>query len=517
MYKVLLVDDESMARTGLRHFFDWDLNGFKIVGEASNGQKALQWIENQEVDILITDISMPVMDGLELTRWTRKVSPQTKIILLSSYNDFEYAREGIRLGASDYLLKPTLENENLSQTLEKVKRQIIQEREKSGLIEFRSKCFAEERTLLKWLANESLGNGKIEVLSEGCRIVVCSLDTKQQMKKGGGYMEFVMEEAQNIFYRLFKKGVAVRGAFDQIVLLLPTDEEQHFTTSLGPFKNGLQELGVSFTLGVSMPLALPVQVSKAYEQAVQAVERGFFQGLGAIYSYTPLLELRTAQTAVYFKTLKDTLKRYVCDGFRQKAEDCLNEIINQWVYEQKTASEVIREAHELLYLLHALNPEAMQPVDRLTALSMLETVEEVKEWTFGIFTDFWSEKKNADPAESSSGENRIHQHMVAKAIEYIQSNYAKAISLHDVAKRVNMSKNYFSEVFKKVTGQNFVDYLIQLRLNRSKELLQDPTLKVYEVAEMSGFSDVKYFSKLFKKVMQISPTDYREEYLQNNG
>lgn len=516
MFKVLLVDDESMARTGLRHFFDWDTNGFKIVGEASNGQKALRWIENQEVDILITDISMPIMDGLELTRWTKKVSPQTKIILLSSYNDFEYAREGIRLGASDYLLKPTLENENLSQALEKVTRQVVQEREKSGILEFRSKRISEERTFLKWLAGESAGDGKIEALSEACRIVACSLDTKQQVKKDGCCMEIIMEEAQNIFYRMFKKGVAVRGAFEQIVLLLPLEEEHKFTASLAQFKYGLQELGVSFTLGVSMPLSQPVHVPEAYKQAVQAVERGFFQGLGAIYSYTPLLELRTVQTAVYFKTLKDTLKRYASDGYRHKAEDSLHEIAGRWMYGQSTAREVIRQAHELLYLFHVLSPENIQPVDRLYTLNMLETAMEVKEWILGIFAELWSEKSTGQ-AEASFGENRIHQRVVAKAIEYMQSNYAEAISLHDVAKRVNMSKNYFSEVFKKVTGQNFVDYLIQLRLNRSKDLLQDPAFKVYEVADMSGFSDVKYFSKLFKKFMQISPTDYREEYIRKNG
>ncbi|KIL42365.1 hypothetical protein SD70_02095 [Gordoniibacillus kamchatkensis] len=517
MFKVLLVDDEAMARTGLRHFFDWDSSGFKIVGEASNGQKALRWIEDQEVDILITDISMPVMDGLELTRWTRKVSPQTKIILLSSYNDFEFAREGIRLGASDYLLKPTLENENLSQALEKVTRQVIEEREKNGILEFRSKRLSEERTLLKWLAGESAADENIVTLSEVCRVVVCSLDSKQQMKKDGIYMEIIMEEAQNIFYRMFKQGVAVRGAFDQIVLLLPLDENNKFISLLEKFKHGLQELGVSFTLGVSMPLSQPVHVPEAYTQAVQAVERGFFQELGAIYYYSPVLELRTMQSAVYFKTLKDTLKRYVSDGFRHKAYDCLQEITGQWMYGQSTVREVMRQAQELLYLFHVLSPDTFQPVDRLCTLNMLETAEEVKEWIFGIFAELWCEKKNAQQAEACFGENRIHQRVVAKAIEYIQAHYAEAISLRDVAKTVNMSKNYFSEVFKKVTGQNFVDYLIQLRLNRSKDLLQDSALKVYEVAEMSGFSDVKYFSKLFKKVMQISPTDYREEYFRKNG
>lgn len=122
MYRVLLVDDEKIARIGLRTTFDWERHGFTLVGEASNGQNAMKWIQNQEIDILITDIAMPVMDGLELTRKTKELCPWVKVLLLSCHNDFEYVREGIRLGASDYILKPTLNSDSLITVLNQMKK-----------------------------------------------------------------------------------------------------------------------------------------------------------------------------------------------------------------------------------------------------------------------------------------------------------------------------------------------------------------------------------------------------------
>lgn len=269
MYRVLLVDDEAIARTGLRSTFEWEKKGFQIVGEASNGQKAMKWIENNEVDILITDIAMPVMCGLELTRKTRELCPRVKVLLLSCHNDFHYVREGLRLGASDYLLKPTMETEDLEEVLEKMKVQIEKEKE---------------------------------------------------------------------------------------------------------FKNFQQ----------------------AYQNAEKAVQPQLFHGSAG-----------------------------------------------------------------------AGNLE----------------VEE---------------------------ENRFHQRVVQTAMKFINAHYTEIVSLQDAADHVSMSKNYFSELFKRVTGQNFIDYLIQLRLNRAKELLKTTTLKIYEVADISGFNDVKYFSKLFKKVENMCPAEYRE-------
>ncbi|GAE08262.1 response regulator [Paenibacillus sp. JCM 10914] len=135
MYRVLLVDDESMARTGLRETFDWEKHGYRLVGEASNGSKAMKWIISGEVDILITDIAMPVMNGLELTRRTKELCPWVKVLLLSCHSDFEFVREGIRLGASDYILKPTLDSDALRHVLDQMRQRLEEERETQKILD----------------------------------------------------------------------------------------------------------------------------------------------------------------------------------------------------------------------------------------------------------------------------------------------------------------------------------------------------------------------------------------------
>ncbi|KHF35425.1 putative response regulatory protein [Paenibacillus sp. P1XP2] len=267
MYKVLLVDDEAIARMGIRSTFDWEVNGFELVGEASNGQRAMKWVESKEIDILITDIAMPVMDGLELARRTREICPWVKVLLLSCHSDFEYVREGIRLGAFDYILKPMLSAESLKTVLYEMRHSLQKEKEDHRILE--------------------------------------------QYKE--------------------------KNSADTAVAV--------------------------------MPLPLPA--------------------------------------------------------------DC-------------------------------------------------------------------------PPPDKS-----LHQRIVQQAVEYISEHFTESISLQQVADKVCVSRNYFSEMFKRVTGHNFIDYLITLRVNRAKELLQNPTLKVYEVAEMSGFNDTKHFSKQFKKVVGLTPAEFQ--------
>ncbi|MFC5649512.1 response regulator [Paenibacillus solisilvae] len=291
MCRVLLVDDEFIARVGLRTTFDWEGNGYKLVGEAANGLRAMKWIENREVDILITDIAMPVMDGLELVRRTRELCPWVKVLLLSCHSDFDYVREGIRLGASDYILKPTLNSDSLKTILDSMREKLQEEQENRKLLD--------------------------------------------------KYREQQLAEQQ---------------------------EEQE------------------------KPMIPAIQGNERADRSLLRVEASF------------------------------------------------NEL----------------------------------------------------------------------PAAHDTGipDITLHQRIVMQAVQFMTEHFIEPISLQQVADEVNVSRNYFSEIFKKVTGTNFIDYLITLRVNRAKELLAASTLRVYEVAEQSGFNDVKHFSKQFKKIVGLSPAEF---------
>ncbi|WP_025852751.1 response regulator transcription factor [Paenibacillus ehimensis] len=518
MFRVLLVDDEPIARIGLRTTFDWESNGLRLVGEASNGKRAMLWIERNEVDILITDIAMPVMDGLELMRAAREKNPLIKVVLLSCHNDFEYVREGIRLGASDYLLKPTLETADLKSVLDKLKEQISLERKKEELYlrqELSGKRIETEKALVKLLGGEELPSDlRTELcwLEERYRVVVCLLDgaAKLRAEEGGVFIEIMLDEVQASYYEHRGQGVAFRVCADKLVLAVPDEGDQEaFRHSIESFQTVLKQKGYGFTMGISSRVQGCGLLKRAYREGEETARLRFYFGPGSVsfYSGAPLRKPLPEDAEGCRNALKETMR----EGFRDKAALYVERILRYWTCEYRTPAEVMREAQELLSLFHLSKGYGLVPIEQTEAVRMMESVEEMRAFLWSAFEAVWMSE---DEMEEEYG---FHRRIIEKAIDYMKSNFTKALSLQDVADHVAVSKNYFSEMFKRVTGQNFIDYLIHLRLKRSSVLLQTTALKVYEVAEMSGFNDVKYFSKVFKKTMKMSPAEFRERRGGNFG
>ncbi|UUZ95489.1 response regulator [Paenibacillus sp. P25] len=513
MYRVLLVDDEPFARMGLRATFDWEGNGFRLVGEASNGKNALPWIERNEVDILITDIAMPVMDGLELIRTARERCPQMKFILLSRHSDFAYVREGMRMGASDYLLKPTLEPADLKEVLAKVVDQITEDRKINELYakqELSGKRLELEKAFAKLLVGEPAPlpwNEELPWLKDGYRIILCLLDGAGHLRSedGGVFMEIMIEEAQESFYGMAEDGIAFRGGADQLVLVVPEPPvwEEYLKSVLTCFHAALKARGFSFTLGISGKYQGIERFKQAITEGRHAVKRRFYEGPGGIYPY--MTDCGGAAGIEESKLLLSRFKASLRDAEKEQALRDLEGLFRRWSSHRPAPLQVKREAQEPLTLFHLLKDNRTVPIEQIEALRYIETVEEVKGWIRAAFEALWK------PEEETEEESGFHRRIVGRAIDYLKHHYTQNISLQEVADHVAMSKNYFSELFKKDTGQNFIDYLIRLRLKRACELLRTTTLKVYEVAEMSGFNDVKYFGKVFKKVMRMSPAEYREK------
>ncbi|AGA57668.1 response regulator containing CheY-like receiver domain and AraC-type DNA-binding domain [Thermobacillus composti KWC4] len=515
MYRVLLVDDEALARVGLRSTFDWEAHGFRIVGEASNGRTALPWIERDEVDILMTDIAMPVMDGLELMRFIRQRRPRVKVILLSCHSDFEYVREGMRLGASDYLLKPTLGNDDLRDILEKVKRQIEEERRRNELFDrMKRQELAEHRQELEKAMIRCLAGEPVEAelaaalpwLKTGYRVAVVLPDGAAKLcaEEGGLYLEILIEDAQETFYEKGGDGLALRGREGQLIAVVPDGQDQPsaWNERLERLQRTLSAKGHSFSIGVSMRHQGLPTFRQAYREGWEAAQARFYRGPGRLHTYEP----SPPRTDHDGSRLYDDLRQALADSLKDKASACLAEICGAWTPERRTPAQVYREAQQLLSLFSVSKKRTNGEFGVwLETLRQLETADEVRQFVRESFDCLWAPECDADGRD-----NRFYRHIVAQAVEYMQSRYTEKIGLQEVADHVCVSKNYFSEIFKRVTGQNFIDYLIRLRLDRAKELLQTTPLKIYEVAELSGFNDVKYFSRLFKKVMKMSPAEFRE-------
>ncbi|EXX85211.1 AraC family transcriptional regulator [Paenibacillus darwinianus] len=513
MCRVLLVDDEKMARVGLRSSFDWVRNGFQLVGEASNGQKAMKWIQNQEVDILITDIAMPVMDGLELTRKTRELCPWVKVLLLSCHNNFEYVREGIRLGACDYILKPTLDSDSLKTVLDEMRNKLRKEQEHRKMMEQlkerqqAEKLRAIERTFGKAVCGEHDAFERLKlVLPEAkYRVAAFGLHAVQMTDNDTENMLAEYAEASKQYIeQSFEPLVSAQLRPDLLMAMARADL----------FRDGALERMVSRIAQASERFSVSVGVSGEYDrfvsirdagkEAKRALERTFFSGPASVVLAEALHDdHRAVPSSFDYPALLKQLKESLSIGFQAKSEAVVERIIAHWTPGHRTKEEVIQEAEELLSLLALFKDTDASIMRNIRQISKLNYAGDVAEFVRSIFTGWWIKDDAPQP------DRTLHQRIVGQAVGYIEEHYTEPLSLLQVADAVNVSRNYFSEMFKWVTGQNFIDYLIALRMKRAKELLQGSSLKVYEVAEQSGFNDVKHFSKQFKKLVGLSPAEFQ--------
>ena len=364
MIKVFLVEDEAIIRRGIRDNIDWNANGFEFAGEAGDGEYAYPLILKTEPDILLTDVKMPFMDGLELSRLVKKALPQTKIIILSGYNEFDYAKEAIKIGISDYLLKPVT-SANLIDALKKVAETIREEREKSKLLE----------------------------------------------------RYFVSYEK----YTEFLDKTDYSGVDRKLI-------------------NDFLKLG-------------------SVEECSPFVEE-YFAAIGE-HNYKSLL-LRQYMTMDIFYCVQEFLKKL-------KAEP----------------PEV---------------PESVVDIKRVP--KVIESVEMTKAYLIEEFTAALQARDRAS--------NDRYGSVIRDAKEYIRANFSQSdLSLNRIAVHIGVSPSYFSSIFKQETGQSFVEYLTQVRMERACELLKCTSYRTSEIGEQVGYNDSHYFSSAFKKAMGQSPKEYK--------
>ncbi|GGG25684.1 response regulator [Paenibacillus abyssi] len=513
MCRVLLVDDEKMARVGLRSTFDWEENGYTLVGEASNGQNAMKWIENKEVDILITDIAMPVMDGLELTRKTREMCPWVKVLLLSCHSDFEYVREGIRLGASDYILKPTLDSDSLRSVLQQMRQKLQEEKQNQHIIEqFKDQQHSNtlkelEKTFCKALCGDAKAMMRMQqAWTEGnYRIAVVRPDvTGESSSEQEALFIEQSETLKQYIHEMFPSSISVQIRPDFMVAILPADKlkDAIVQKNIEYLRDQASFDRFQYSVGMSRIHNALSQIQSAYREAKKSLAYGFFNGPCRVLLAESQL-LPEAEPPYDYMTALNELQESLTMGFHAKSKSYIDQIINCWVPQYRTKDDVLQEAEDLLSLFALCKDTDRAAVRQIRQLGHLRYVSEVAEHVKQCFIALCGGDEKPKPDKT------LHQRIVMQAIKYIDAHYTESLSLQQVADEVCVSRNYFSEMFKRVTGQNFIDYLLALRVKKAKELLQSSSFKVYEVAERSGFNDVKYFSKQFKKMVGMSPAEFQ--------
>jgi two-component system response regulator YesN len=511
MCKILIVDDEKLLRQGLIQMTDWNNHGFQIAGEAADGQEALQRIEETLPDVVITDIRMPVLGGVELTKIIKQRYPWIQVIILSSFNDFEYVRETLKLGALDYILKPKLEVNEILQLLKKAQaeldsRSITKQTEdlQTTQMNLIRNIFTNPHFDLKE-SRRIFDTHQIAFSDENLGIMLFYFEQELPFVTQDTVTSFInVELAPFHSYSSFLDQTSCLTVFN-----CPPETLPQFKTQGEQLLNRIHannECNLWGILKVSLPGIR--QAVQAYQVMQSAKAFCFYQNKNTIVElvipqWIPL-EMNSPEE------LEPLLDQHDLEGIYQKISDSiLIHIAQKKFFEPYWLKKNLVEV--CYYLLHRLTARSVAAAELsqlkfefLKAIENSSTLEELLHHFKLVLREI---KRINDTTKKSRYSPIINQ-----VLSYIGNQYHQEITLSSVATHVHLNKSYLCQLFKEETGQNFNDYLTGIRINKAKELLQSPDYNVYTVCDLVGFSNPSYFGQVFKNLVGMTPSEYGRKF-----
>lgn len=508
MYSILLVDDEILELETLRDFVDWQSMGIKVIGTARNGRSALEKARELKPDIIITDVRMPIMDGIEFSRNFREFNKTTKLIFLTGYDDFNYVKSALQVSASNYILKP-FTMEELNETIDK----IIKELDSDKLSYSSVKVYIENRLkyLLSLATKEEAAKiveelktaGKHDLTSFNYNLMIAYCDIKTAEK--------------------WKDIVSSIDADGQVIL-----ENSHCTILLNSDKlkaNGLNikgfaeelrnkalEAGSEYADILYSDKELTFQVLREeYKRLVEHRDEIFFYCKNNCVLNSSLLNDYPGED-IKLDSIENRLTEAIFGYDKEKVKLVLEEYFN-FAIRNKIRKSIVMEStfNILLFLWEEFfrhNPEiALDSIGKNELWNKLISCRNI--YSMLKFTLSQTDKISEYLIVKHKDKN---QYVVDKIIKFVENNFHKQITINDVAANVYLSPNYVRNIFKEKTGETFLEYLTDYRLKKAAELLKDKSLKVYEVSNMVSYENVSYFCSIFAKSYGVSPNEYRNKY-----
>ncbi|MEK3716487.1 response regulator transcription factor [Paenibacillus sp. FSL R7-0333] len=502
MYKVFIVDDEPFILSGLQDILDWEELGLTIVGQAENGQEALEQLREIPADILITDISMPVMTGLELIRAVREFRPDLKVVVLSGFDEFMYVKEGLALGIENYLLKP-INLEEFQQTLETIVEKLNVSRLDMQWWEYTNSVL-KDNVLLRWL------RGQIDPQERSERLNLIGLPLTSR------YVQVALlqvEPATDTFRKRVSDLAEAEASFfmfwdsDNDLVLIHNYEEASAGAAEMAFMleeiTGLCTGGEKLRAAVGSPVYGVDAAPASYEQAKQAQE---------------FLEIHPERSIIYYEQLRD------------RKEDLQSVLPEDWSdYAKLIMSKNVAGLSEQLELYFAapsmegLTPAMLEEISLEWILFFRVLIKDIRSETEreSIADGLTAIRRaNSLPAlsaalrQTSAGiigmlDRELKSPVVNQVLNYIAKSYSEDLSLKKLGFMFNIHPVYLGQLFHKTTGESFAEYMNRYRIDKAKEQLRTTNLKVHEIARSVGYWEMGYFYKQFKKYVGISPTEFK--------
>lgn len=535
MIKILVVDDDSIIRTTFRNIINWEEHDFSLCSMACNGQEALEIVRKEHIDIVITDIKMPIMDGLSFIEAAKKEFPDIKIIVLSAFDDFCLVNKAYKLGASEYLLKMELEAETVLNLLKKLSLEIQKNNELKNLQNKReemlfhmentfeqTKQFLQQKVLKELIyssytvgLSEKLKRNKIDISPLSALLLVIKLNNYYRVEKEtfNGGRELLQYGVSNVFEDLLRDyGEKIyyfcNSPHEYVVIFqdFSTFSEAHKVQSCARFFSNLQCsmekcFGIHISGGFSKIFKDKHMFKLAYQRAVSACEYTFVTGRTQLLNYEDVdlnLSEHTIEINKKIILLSDALKSMDEEKFLSIIPDIqicgddvtlnnlnrVKEFFNFCYYEILNS---LKEHHSNRSVIELLNQYGNYLCD-------CGSLAELNEWLAKVLGSFLG----------AIDGNKV----INKAKNFLKKHYAEQIRLADLAEYMHISESHLSRLFKKNIGMSFTQYMISIRIEAAISLMNNTNLKVYEIAERVGYQNVEHFSRVFKHITGKSPKEY---------
>ncbi len=536
MYRILLVDDEILIRDAIRENIDWASMECELAADFENGRQAWAYIRENPVDIVLTDIFMPYMDGLELSRLIHENYPDTAVVIFSGFGEFEYAQKAMKYGVSDYMLKPVTSAE-LRQVIGKMKTLVDHRRQEKAEKELLGKArdeYVRNAAVIRSKALVSLVN-RTQDISEslqalerlgiaipegGFRVAVFDMDVYSELYdvdteklQESALMAFVLYNISDEIVSGQNLGIAYQEGDSRVCVLFTLPEGAESDEKIREACSAIREM-VSDTIGIVTSAGIggwvrsPEDLCISRGQALELLKRRYLLGEGLMLDHGMCELNREAGLEEELEALKEA----VCSGNEEKADKILDTVgrkIKDTLSDRNTAFVFLQQiifqvnnAWESLGMDRESVREAGVGTIRACAheRSFGQSVEIVRKYAGRVCQ--YAKEMNI------SGTRR----QAMMAIDYIRANYMNpSLSLNDVCSHLNISVSYFSSLYKDLTGETFTETLGRIRMEKARELLANTNLRNYEIAEKVGFSDPHYFGIAFKKAVGMSPMEYAKE------
>ena len=535
MFKIFLVDDESTVRESLRDNIMWPQYGFQLVGEASDGEMALPLIRKLEPDLLVTDIAMPFMDGLALSRIVKQEFPHVKIIVISGHGDFEHARQAIQIGVDQFLLKPVTRL-SMQKSLQEIRRKLEDEQAKEDSLEKLREDMQEYEQFSKRNFFEKMFEGQMtvqEIYEEAQRyaleidapcynLAMVSLRERQGQNKGvwdsrllAGKREELLRYFQRYpEYLIFRWNIHIYG-------ILIKGEEGQMEELKAKCQEGIVRIcsasggELEWCCAMGEPVSRLSLLPQVYDRVNHMMSYRFLKPEQHILTMesenlAPRREgVATLGDVVISQTNPEIIHKFLLRGQEGEVEDFVDSYLKS--QGQALRSRIFRD-----YLVLSIRFTAIAFVENLgySAQDLLENTYTEKMQVLSLSLEemkpYMQELMYRAIKLGCKAMDNRSKRMIQKARGYIEENYARAsISLNEAARAAEVSPNYFSATFRQEMGMTFTEYVTKKRMEKAKRLLRQTERNAGDIAAEVGFKDPHYFSFVFKKTQGCTPKEYR--------